>query len=157
MNLLTWCIVSFQLTLLRCFQSLSCLYKYNILGNISDDYDHQKLQLQMLWNDLHCLTARRGQHRDGGGGPEEAVCHYWGRPQHQVHLCGRCQRLLGTFCTICTRRQKDISQTHNYGNDCRKGKKILDNYFVLINTMINVQNYWSKMWRKQLYCINHIL
>lgn len=38
-----------------------------------------------------------------------------------------------------------------------KGKKILDNYFVLINTMINVQNYWTKMWRKQLYCINHIL
>lgn len=29
----------------------------------------------------------------------------------------------------------------------REGKKILDHYFVLINTMINVQNYWTKMWR----------
>lgn len=34
MNLGTWCIVSFRLTILRCFQSLSCLEKYNILGNI---------------------------------------------------------------------------------------------------------------------------
>lgn len=31
---------------------------------------------ELLCNDLHCSTARCGQHRDGGGGPEEAVCHH---------------------------------------------------------------------------------
>lgn len=67
-NLLTWCIVSFQLTILKCFQSLSCLYKYNILGNIIRWLWSSKIAVTNVvkWFALFDSTSRPAQGRGRG-------------------------------------------------------------------------------------------